>query len=129
MWIDEICTLADIPAPPPQQTFASGFDKLDQHGFRFVRPALMAMIGPYGSGKSVLARQLACNLWRLHRWRVLITSFEERVRPRYQRDLRRHIIDRAVSLWTDADVANADAQNKAFAFCAASATLCSMVIG
>jgi twinkle protein len=35
---------------------------------------------------------------------------EERVRPRYQRDLRRHIIDRAVSLWTDADVANADAQ-------------------
>jgi twinkle protein len=110
MWIDEICTMADIPAPPPQQTFVSGFDKLDQHGFRFVRPALMAMIGPYGSGKSVLARQLACNLWRLHRWRVLITALEERVRPRYQRDLPRHIIDHSVSLWTDADVANADAQ-------------------
>jgi hypothetical protein len=52
----------------------------------------MPIIGPYGSGKSVFLRQLLVNLWRLHGWKFLLTSFEERVKPRYLRDLRRHLI-------------------------------------
>ena len=52
----------------------------------------MSIIGPYGSGKSVFLRQLLVNLWRLHGWKFLLTSFEEKVKPRYQRDLRRHLI-------------------------------------
>ena len=94
MWTDEVCTLRDIPEPEPQTTYITGFKKLDEHGFRLVRPAFMPVIGPYGSGKSVLLRQLACNVYRMYGWRTLITSFEERVKPRYVRDLRRHLIGR-----------------------------------
>lgn len=92
MWIDEVCLLSDIPESAEATTYRSGFKLLDDHGFRLVRPAFMPVIGPYGSGKSVLIRQLCCNLLRLHGWRTLITSFEERVKPRYVRDLRRHLI-------------------------------------
>jgi KaiC/GvpD/RAD55 family RecA-like ATPase len=122
MWLDEVCRIDDIPDSGPQRTYTSGFPLLDKHGFRFIRPAFMPVIGPYGSGKSVLVRQLACNLLRLHGWRCLITSFEEKVKPRYQRDLRAHLIGfedydnngergwtpRHPSLWTEADVAKAD---------------------
>lgn len=92
MWLDEVCRMSDIPPEPAQQSFRTGFKLLDEHGFRLVRPAFMPVIGPYASGKSVFLRQLACNLWRLHGWRTLITSFEEKVRPRYERDFRKFLI-------------------------------------
>lgn len=92
MWTDEVATIDDIPEPGPVETFATGFDRLDQHGLRITLPAFMPVIGPYGSGKSVFLRQLLVNLWRLHGWRFLLTSFEEKVKPRYERDLRRHLI-------------------------------------
>lgn len=110
MWTDEVATIDDIPDPGEQRTFESGFQKLDEHGFRLVLPAFMSIIGPYGSGKSVLLRQLLVNLWRQHHWRFLLTSFEERIKPRYLRDLRRHIIRRPIDVWTDRDVAMADAE-------------------
>jgi hypothetical protein len=116
MWLDEIATIDDIPEPGPETTYTSGFDELDRHGFRIVLPTFMPLIGPYGSGKSVLLRQLLVNLWRLHGWKFLLTSFEEKVKPRYLRDLRRHLIGRPqVSpdgevLWSDVDVARADAE-------------------
>jgi hypothetical protein len=93
MWTDEIATMADIPEPGEEMTFESGFPTLDAHGFRFVLPAFMSVIGPYGSGKSVLLRQLLCNLWRLHGWKFLLTSFEEKVKPRYRRDFRRNLLN------------------------------------
>ena len=92
MWTDEICTIDDIPEPGVEKLYETGLGALDAHGFRLVRPAFMPVIGPYGSGKSVLLRQLAVNFWNLHGWRTLITSFEEKVKPRFQRDLRRHLI-------------------------------------
>lgn len=92
MWTDEICTIDDIPEPGEEKLYTTGFPKLDAHGLRLVRPAFMPVIGPYGSGKSVVLRQLAVNLWRLHGWRTIITSFEEKVKPRFQRDLRRNLI-------------------------------------
>lgn len=110
MWTDEVCTMDDVPEPLAEQTYKSGFPRLDQHGFRLVRPAFMPVIGPYGSGKSVLLRQLSVNLWKLHGWRTLITSFEEKVKPRYQRDLRRHVIGMPVERWSDEDVARADVE-------------------
>jgi twinkle protein len=85
--------MADIPEPGEELTFESGFPTLDAHGFRFVLPAFMSVIGPYGSGKSVLLRQLLCNLWRLHGWKFLLTSFEEKVKPRYRRDFRRNLFN------------------------------------
>jgi twinkle protein len=91
MWVDEIALLDDIPDEPEQVGYKTGFQMLDEHGFRVVRPAFMPVIGPYGSGKSVLLRQLAVNLWKMHGWRTLITAFEEKVKPRYVRDLRRHL--------------------------------------
>lgn len=91
MWVDEVCTLHDIPEEPETVGYRTGFDMLDKHGFRLVRPAFMPVIGPYGSGKSVLLRQLAVNLWKLHGWRTLVTAFEEKIKPRYVRDLRRHL--------------------------------------
>lgn len=117
MWTDEVCTIDDVPDPQPEETFKSGFDALDEHGFRIVRPAFMPVIGPYGSGKSVLLRQLSVNLWRKYRWRTLITSFEERIKPRYQRDLRRHIIGLPQEKWTDTMVERADGEiRQAFRF-------------
>jgi KaiC/GvpD/RAD55 family RecA-like ATPase len=127
MWTDEICTIDDIPEPGEEKTYKTGFPKLDAHGLRLVRPAFMPVIGPYASGKSVVLRQLAVNLWRLHGWRTLITSFEEKVKPRFERDLRRHLIGRQnggnnakgfpVKPWSDEDVAKADAEiRQAFRF-------------
>ena len=110
MWTDEVSTIDDIPDPGPAEVFESGFAEFTQHGFRFVLPAFMPIIGPYGSGKSVLLRQLLVSLRRLHGWKFLLTSFEEKVKPRYLRDLRRHLIGKPIDLWTDTDVAHADAE-------------------
>jgi hypothetical protein len=85
MWTDEICTIDDVPDQGPQAVYETGIRGLDDHGLRLVRPAFMPVIGPYGSGKSVLLRQLAVNLWKHHGWRTLITSFEEKIKPRIQR--------------------------------------------
>lgn len=117
MWTDEVATIDDIPDPGPEKTYETGFKKLDHWGIRFVKPAFMSVIGPYASGKSVLLRQLSVNLWRLHGWRTLITSFEERVKPRMQRDLRRHLIGVPIDMWDEKDVAEADDEiRKAFRF-------------
>ncbi len=94
MWSDEVATMDDIPDPAPEKLYESGFKVIDNHGFRITLPCFMPVIGPYGSGKSVFLRQLLVNLWRLHGWKFLITSFEEKVKPRYQRDLRRHLLGR-----------------------------------
>ena len=122
MWTDEVCRMSDVPESGPVQTFETGFKLLDEHGFRLIRPAFMPVIGPYGSGKSVLVRQLCCNLYRMYGWRSLITAFEEKIKPRYQRDLRKHLIGsddydaqgvltwrRKTGNWTADDVARADA--------------------
>ena len=117
MWTDEICRMSDVPEPTPEQVYEIGIRDIDEHGFRLVRPAFMPVIGPYGSGKSVLLRQLSVNLYRKHGWRTLLTSFEEKIKPRYQRDLRRHIIGKPLASWNDTDIARADvAINNAFRF-------------
>ncbi len=124
MWTDEVCLLSDVPEAGPQRTYETGFAQLDEWGFRLVRPAFMPIIGPYGSGKSVLIRQLACNLFRMHGWRCLITAFEEKIKPRYVRDLRAHLIgdedvdpngelrwtSKHPSQWSSEDIAEADRQ-------------------
>jgi hypothetical protein len=117
MWTDEIATIDDIPEPSPVQAYTGGFPALDQHGFRLVLPAFMPIIGPYGSGKSVLLRQLLVNLWRQHQWRCLLTSFEEKVKPRFQRDLRRHLLNCRLQDASEGDIALVDAEiRKGFRF-------------
>ncbi len=108
MWLDEIAGIDDVPDVTDEKLFETGFMALDEHGFRITLPAFMPIIGPYGSGKSVLLRQLLVNLWQIHGWKCLLTSFEERIKPRYIRDLRRHIIGRPIEEWTDRDVERAD---------------------
>lgn len=92
MWVDEVCLMSDIPDPGVERVYETGFDALDRHGLRLKRGMFLPVVGPWGSGKSTLVRQLVCNLYRLHGWKTLITAFEERVKPLYQRDLRRHLI-------------------------------------
>jgi twinkle protein len=117
MWTDEIARLNDIPDPGVIQTYSSGFPALDQHGFCFQLPAFMSIIGPYGSGKSVLLRQLLVNLRKRHGWRCLLTSFEEKVKPRYLRDLRRHFLEYRIHDAEERDIARIDAEiNEAFVF-------------
>lgn len=108
MWTDEVSRLDDVPDAGPVETYKTGFSGLDEHGWRLVTPAFMPVIGPYGSGKSVFLRQLLINLWRIHGWRFLLTSFEEKIKPRYERDLRRNIIGKPIHHWTDEDIAKAD---------------------
>jgi hypothetical protein len=116
MWTDEVSTIDDVPEPGRIDAYTSGFPELDEHGFRVTLPAFMPIIGPYGSGKSVFLRQLLVNLYKLHGWKFLLTSFEEKVKPRYHRDLRRHFIGKPFCsasgevLWSDEDEARADAE-------------------
>ncbi len=125
MWTDEICVLSDVPDIGKVKTFATGFARLDKHGTRLIRPAFMTVVGPYSSGKSVLIRQLCCNLWRLHGWRSLITAFEEKIKPKYHHELRRNLIGKneysnangeeswrtkLASAWDEADIIAADEQ-------------------
>ena len=41
MWTDEVCTIDDIPEPSPETYYTTGLARIDQHGFRLVRPAFM----------------------------------------------------------------------------------------
>lgn len=117
MWTDEVCRMSDVPCGGDEIAYETGIASLDQRGVRLGRPAFMPVIGPYGSGKSVLLRQLAVSLWRKHRWRTLLTAFEEKIRPRYERDLRKHMIGRAPEFWTEELVARADIEiEQAFRF-------------
>jgi twinkle protein len=121
MWTDEVARMGDIPDPPANEPrYRIGLAALDHHGLRITLPAFWPIIGPYSSGKSVLVRQLLVNFWRLHGWRPLLTAFEENVKPRYQRDFRRHLIERAMlpdQPWTTEEIAAADAQlNENFVF-------------
>ena len=81
MWSDEIFTFGDLPPEQPQEAFTTGFRLLDEHGFRLVRSAFMPVIGPYGSGKSVLLRQLAVNMWKLHGWRSPLHDIRGKAQP------------------------------------------------
>lgn len=90
MWDDEVFQFGDLPPEPAQQAYKTGFRLLDEHGFRVIRSAFMPVIGPYGSGKSVLLRQLAVNMYKLHGWRSLFTTFEEKP-SRFERDFRAHL--------------------------------------
>ncbi len=110
MWTDEVCLMSDVPEQGPVETYKTGFSGLDEHGWRIVTPAFMPVIGPYGSGKSVFLRQLLVNLWRIHGWKFLLTSFEEKIKPRYERDLRRNIINKPIHHWTEDDVVRADVE-------------------
>jgi len=116
MWSDEVSTVDDVPEPGPVETYKTGFGMLDEHGFRLTVPAFMPIIGPYGSGKSVFVRQLLVQLYRQYSWKFLLTAFEEKVKPRYQRDLRRHfigkpLVDRGGRVqWTEGEIARADAE-------------------
>lgn len=100
MWSDEFARLDDIPDPGEPKTYETGFKALDEHGLRITLPAFAPLIGPYGSGKSVFLRQLLVNLWRKHGWKFAITAFEEKVKPRYRRDLMRHLIGAHPERWT-----------------------------
>jgi twinkle protein len=121
MWTDEVARMGDVPDPPQDEArYRLGIPELDQHGCRITLPVFWPVIGPYGAGKSVLLRQLLCGFYELHGWRCLLTSFEERIKPRYQRDLRRHFIGRPVlpdAPWTAEEIAEADAKiNDGFVF-------------
>jgi archaellum biogenesis ATPase FlaH len=107
MWTDELARLSDIPDPGPQRTYRTGFRELDDYGWRIVTPAFMPIVGPYGSGKSIFLRQLLVNLWKMHGWKFALTAFEEKVKPRYQRDMMRHLIGTVESTWTDEQRAQA----------------------
>lgn len=117
MWTDEVARLDDIPDPGTVAVYETGFPELDRYGLRLITPAFMPIVGPYGSGKSIFLRQLLINLWRLHGWRFLLTSFEEKVKPRFHRDLRRHLIGTVESSWTPEDINRADVElNRAAVF-------------
>lgn len=120
MWTDEIATIDDIPDPPEQVRYRIGIKEFDHAGMRIVLPCFWPIIGPYGSGKSVLLRQLMVAFWRTNGWRSMLTSFEEPVKPRYQRDLRRHLIGRPNipdKPWTEDEIVAADDEmRRAFVF-------------
>lgn len=107
MWIDEVARLYDIPESGNPKAYETGFKELDDWGLRLVTPAFMPIVGPYGSGKSIFLRQLLFNLWDRHKWKFALTSFEEKVRPRYERDFLRHLIGKPEKMWREDELAKA----------------------
>ena len=120
MWTDEVARMSDVPDRGPEERYRLGIPELDHHGFRITLPAFWPIIGPYGSGKSVLLRQVLCLLWQRYQWPCLLTSFEERIKPRYERDLRRNLIGRPLlpdAPWTDEEIRKADEEiDRGFVF-------------
>jgi len=116
MWNDEVCKLSDVAYEEDVQGVTTGWPELDRH-LRLKLGKFMTIVGPYGCGKSVFLRQMAVNLYRLHGWKTLITSFEERIKPTYHRDLRRHMIGRPSDQHSPEDEARADMEiETAFTF-------------
>jgi twinkle protein len=107
MWNDEVCRLSDIVEEEEIQGVTTGWKELDNN-LRLKLGHFMTIVGPYGSGKSVLLRQLAVNVNKIHGWRVFLTAFEEKVKPLYERDLRRHIIGLPTEQQSQEDRAKAD---------------------
>jgi twinkle protein len=114
MWSHEVASIDDIPDPPEDEPrYRLGLPELDRHGIRITLPCLWTIIGPYSSGKSVLLRQIVHNLWTIHGFKILLSALEERVKPRFLRDLRRHAIGRGYApdnKWTVDEIAAADDQ-------------------
>lgn len=109
MWTDEVCRIDDVVDPGVEQRFRIGIRGLE--AYHVTLPAFWPIMGPYSSGKSVLARQVLVSMWQSHGWPFLLTSFEERIKPRYERDLRRHFIGRPMlpdAPWTAEEIAAAD---------------------
>ena len=116
MWTDEVCRFRMFPMAVMRWPMKPA-PSLDMHGVRLGRPAFMPIIGPYGSGKSVILRQLATSLWKKHGWKTLLTSFEEKIKPRFEQDLRKHMIGKAPQYWTEELIARADTEiDQAFRF-------------
>jgi twinkle protein len=107
MWNDEVCKLSDIPEDDDTQGLTTGWPELDNN-LRLKLGHFMTIVGPYRSGKSVFLRQLAVNLYREHGWKIFLTSFEEKVKPLYRRDLRRHILGRPTEQHLPEDEVRAD---------------------
>jgi twinkle protein len=110
LWRERVATIDDIPEPGPEPQYRCGLVGLDAHGFRITLPSLWCIVGPYHVGKSVMLRQLTINFWRLHKWRVLLSAFEEKPKPRMVRDLRRHLIGQGYfgEPWTRQAIEDAD---------------------
>lgn len=108
MWMDELVSLSGVPEAPEQTRYRFGITALDNHGLRLTLPCFMPIIGPYGSGKSVMIRQLLAHFYDAYGWRSMLTAFEEQIRPRFERSFRLHYIGKPWREWTDEDTEKAD---------------------
>jgi twinkle protein len=107
MFIDEVCTLDDIPDPPEERAYHLGFVGLENH-LKFPKKGFVTILGPYGSGKSTLVRQIAYNMQSIHGWKTGITCFEESAKWRTVNAFRKMIIGKPRAYWAGSEVEMAD---------------------
>jgi twinkle protein len=105
--VDEVCQFDDIPEPGPVIQYSIGWKEMNDH-CRFVRPEFVVLTGEPGSGKSQFAKNIICNLAERYGLKTLICAFEERAKPRIQRDLRRYFLRGHESGATPEEVLEAD---------------------
>ncbi len=107
MFTDEVATLDDIPNPPEERAYQIGLPGVEKH-LKFPGKGFVTVLGPYGSGKSTLMRQIAYNMQSIHGWKTGITCFEESAKWRTVNAFRKIVIGKQKSVWTDAEILVAD---------------------
>lgn len=107
MFTDEVATLDDIPNPPKETSFHTGFDGLSKH-LRLPAKGFITVLGPYESGKSTFLRQLMYNMSMNHGWKSAITCFEESAKWRTVNALRKTYMGKPLRDADDKDLKFAD---------------------
>jgi twinkle protein len=107
MFTDEVATLDDIPDPPEERAYNIGLVGLENH-LKLPKKGLVTILGPYGSGKSTLVRQIIYNMHSLHGWKTGITCFEESAKWRTVNAFRKIVIGKPKNYWTPDETTMAD---------------------
>lgn len=91
--------LQDYPEADEPIVYSTGFEGLDEY-CRVYPGAFAVVTGIPGFGKSTLVNQIACNLVRLHGWRVTIASLEMPTVPYIRKSLRAGFLHLPPQQWT-----------------------------
>jgi twinkle protein len=101
-------SFTDFPDVGDPVTYATGLSPdLDAH-FRLYPGAFVVATGIPNMGKSVIIKQIAVQMARLHGWHTVMFPGEEPVKPYLWNSLRTQYLKKHRSKWTSEEAASAD---------------------
>lgn len=99
---------ADFPDVGDPVTYGTGLSEELDKIFRPYPGAFIVATGIPNMGKSVIIKQIAVEMARLHGWHTVMFPGEEPVKPYLWNSLRTQYLKKNRRLWTPADTENAD---------------------